>query len=526
MSFVVRLATDFVAVEAGATAPIGIEIANRGDEADRFELLVEGLDPEWIAVPVPMFNTDAHDIHNEKVLLKPPRASESIAGSYPFVVTVRSLNSGESRSAQAVLEIKPFHHMSVDVHPKRGSISPFNKVCSFEATVMNLGNSEHTMQLSATDIDDACAFEIEQDRFDVGPGQQKSVHIDATAARRPLFSNARLHAFTVTARSATVPTVTGTAQGQLEQRALASPGALFVLVCLAALIGAWIFMIPKSPSVADVVLSKEEITLGESVRLDWRALDADNVEVTANGDLIAKSLKLTDGYVFTPPEAKTYQFEVIARRGDKSSRSAIRILIVNPPTPVPEPKILTFEMKPLTVPLGEPVSVTYKFNEAVVRATLSPPGLQLDPKISAIEITPSIEGEQTYRLVAENAKGVVTEKTIKVQVVRASKAKVVVFRAEPAKLTDGASLVRITWQFSNAVRAELSYPGSTDQLDPNSGTKEIDIVQTTKFTVTGYDADGLTVTKTITVEVVPAVTPETTGGGVEPPPLPTSGGGQ
>ena len=93
MSFSVRIAADLVSVEAGATVPLGIEIANRSDDQDRFEMEVEGLDPDWTAVPVPTFSADPRDIQTEKVFFKPPRVSESLAGTFPFVIKVRSLVS-------------------------------------------------------------------------------------------------------------------------------------------------------------------------------------------------------------------------------------------------------------------------------------------------------------------------------------------------------------------------------------------------------------------------------------------------
>jgi hypothetical protein len=113
MSFSVRISSDLVSVEAGATVPLGIEVANRSDEADRFEMEVEGLDPDWTAVPVPTFAADPRDIQTEKVFFKPPRVSESSAGTFPFVIRIRSLVSGEVRTAQGILEIKPYHHLSI-----------------------------------------------------------------------------------------------------------------------------------------------------------------------------------------------------------------------------------------------------------------------------------------------------------------------------------------------------------------------------------------------------------------------------
>src|SRR4051794_4834833 len=114
MSFTIRLSQDLTAVEAGATVPLSIEVTNKGEEADRFEMQVEGIDSEWTAAPEPVFTVGPGETHSQKVFFKPPRSSESVAGNYPFVVKIRSLNSGDSRTVQGVLQIKPFHHLSME----------------------------------------------------------------------------------------------------------------------------------------------------------------------------------------------------------------------------------------------------------------------------------------------------------------------------------------------------------------------------------------------------------------------------
>src|SRR5688500_16264011 len=96
MSFSAKLESDLISVEAGATVPVSLEVNNKGEAPDRFEVEIEGLDPEWTAVPVPVFSANPGENHSEKIFFKPPRASESLAGNYPFVVKVRSLDTGES----------------------------------------------------------------------------------------------------------------------------------------------------------------------------------------------------------------------------------------------------------------------------------------------------------------------------------------------------------------------------------------------------------------------------------------------
>ena len=151
MSFSVQVTPDLIPVEPGATTPVSVVVINKAGQPDRYELEIEGVDPEWTAVPVPVFGADVDETHTERIFFKPSRTSESLAGNYPFVVRVRSLNSGEAKSIQAVLEVKTFNHVTMEISPKKGSYSAWRKRNSFSAVVMNLGNSEHTLQLTGTD---------------------------------------------------------------------------------------------------------------------------------------------------------------------------------------------------------------------------------------------------------------------------------------------------------------------------------------------------------------------------------------
>ncbi|MFQ3667564.1 MAG: hypothetical protein SNJ61_01555, partial [Fimbriimonadaceae bacterium] len=207
MSFTVRLGADVVPVEPGATVPVTVEIANRSDEVDQYEIGVQGVDEDWVAIPVPVVSVDAREIHVEKFFFKPPRTSESLAQDYPFVVSVRSLTTGETRTAQAVLSIKPFHHLSMEISPKKAVLGPIRSDAVYRVTILNLGNTEHTLNMVGTDPEDALTYEFDQVSVTVGPGQTKVVDVrPVPVAKRP-FSSPRLHGFSVTARSTQVPSV-------------------------------------------------------------------------------------------------------------------------------------------------------------------------------------------------------------------------------------------------------------------------------------------------------------------------------
>ncbi len=520
MSFTVGLSADLVQVEAGATVPLNIEIANRSDQADRFEVSVEGLDPEWAAVPVPIIPLDSHDSQTAKIFLKPPRVSESISGTYPFVVTIRSLESGETRSAQAILEIKPFHHVSVEISPKRGVISALAKQYDFTVTVMNLGNCEHTLQLHASDPDDECAFEFDNDKVTVGPGQQKDVVLSSSGTRRPLLASPRLNSFSVTARSVESPSVAGSAQAQLEQRALVSPGTLIFFIALVALALTWLYFMPKPPTLDQFSLNRTKIMVGESVTLSWSASSATTVDVNLNGEPVPGVASAMGSTTITPTLPGDYTVSGVAVRGDNHSDRKNLVLTVEAAPTVPEAKIVEFKISPKSVSLGDVINVHYKLNDFAVKATLSPPGVALDIKANDKEIQTQRAGKIDYTLIAYNSAGKDVRQTFTVFVTEGPT--IVAFKSDKQEVDLPGETVKLSYQMTNAVRAELD-DGSgqpAQPLDPpDSGTKEITITKTTTFTLIGYDAKGKSSKRTLTVKLKEQQPPATTDG------QPTTGGG-
>jgi uncharacterized membrane protein len=53
MSLVASISSESVVVEPGATAPLTLEVENRGEATESIEIGIEGIDGEWIAIPVP-----------------------------------------------------------------------------------------------------------------------------------------------------------------------------------------------------------------------------------------------------------------------------------------------------------------------------------------------------------------------------------------------------------------------------------------------------------------------------------------
>lgn len=518
MSFSLQLAQDLVPVEPGATVPVAVTVINRGTEQDQYELEVEGVDVDWKAVPVPVFHADPDEVHSERFFLKPPRVSESIAGNYPFVVRVRSLVTGEVRTAQGVLQVKPYHHLTMEISPKKGYVSPTRKQNGFDLTIVNLGNSEHTLQLTGSDPEDDCAYEFEQDHVAVGPGQQRQIEVVANPRSTPFFSSGRLIGFTVTGRSTDAPNVVASAQAQLEQRSLLSPTSLGVLIVLALILGLWLLNMPKKPAISTGV-DRLEVMQGQPVTVHWTATDASQVKIFTKDDIIYQGPTLSGNETYTPTTSGDLVVHAQASKdGNVTDASDLSVKVDAPPH-VDPPAIERLHPDKTRVRLGESFILEYAFNKAVVKATLGPTGEDLPLDLTSKEITPAQSGTITYEVVAQNQLGQTDKRTFKVQVYEESDAKILDFRPSTEMLPPGGGPVTLTWQVTNAVRIELKSSNGDMQVVEGQGSRDFNINAKTSYTLVAYDTKARTTSKTVTVRVAPTPKPP------EPPVNPTDGTG-
>jgi hypothetical protein len=515
MSFSVRIAADLVSVEAGATVPLGIEIANRSDEQDRFEMEVEGLDPDWTAVPVPTFAADPRDIQTEKIFFKPPRVSESLSGTFPFVIKVRSLLTGEQRTAQGILEIKPYHHLTMELSPKKGQFGAAKKTNQFQVTIMNLGNTEHTLQLYATDPEDALAYDFEQNQIAIGPGQTKTVQLIAKPTETRTFAGSKLHGFSVSARGVETPSVACSAQAQLEVKPLMSPGWIAVGVLFLLVFAGWFALIPKPPSLDTLSVDPLNPIRGSQVTVKWSSSNATSVRLQVYGQEI--EVRPNDQYVFTAGESTLVR--AIAYRDQKESAAKTVMVTAIDPAPVEDPVIERFNITPREARLDTPLLVQYKLGKSVTKAVLEPSGVQLDLTLEQLTIKADLTGKVVYRLVAQNSAGKTTSKSITVNVFEGSDATIIAFKLDPEKLPFDGGTVTLTWQVSGAERLDLKAGTEEMQLELPSGTRSFNISTPMEFTLTATDSKGRKVVqkKRVELEPPPTVDPPSTTGITVPP---------
>jgi hypothetical protein len=412
----------------------------------------------------------------------------------------------------------------------------------FDLTVMNLGNTEHTLQLMGNDPEDECAYAFEPEQVTVGPGQQKEVYVGVSVNAPKPFSGSRLFGFSVNARSVEAPSVMCTAQAQLERKPILSPMAAIFGVLLILLAIGWWELMPKPPSIYMLSVDPNPVMEGAQVTVKWQSDPLSRVRLSVgsaeeilpavgertfpavipkSSDQDASSEKSTaDGTAdeksaadnATDEKRQPYKITVTAvaiRDGKESEPKTVQIEI--DPTPAPKrPKILQFTIQPKLLIKGGTGIVTYEFNDGVKKAHLEPIGLELNPNgNSATFPTPDVTTPTvSFTLVAEGDGDVRPDKkTIKVQVIEQSLATIVKFDAYPHELPAPGE-VTLSWQLSNAVRAEIGN-GKDEPLevDPNKGSQQFSVPATTTYILTGTDTKGNTVTKKLTIKVATAPPP-------------------
>lgn len=503
----IKLSHDEIRIEPGGTAQVQAEIINHSEQNDTIGLEVEGLDYEWVAIPVPTFNLEAHAQRKENILLKVPRRSENTAGAYPFLIRAHSLETGSTAVAQATLVVEPFAALSVELYPKRGTCSFWKPVAEFEATVHNMGNVPLDVRLYANDPDDVGVYTFDRELLSLQPGTSETVILHAEPSHRAAVGRSQIATFTITARCVENAYVAAHTQGQLVTRALVSPVTLaFVGVLLLAL-AAWAMMRPKPVEILEFAVEPPTIQQGGTAVLRWHVTNATEIVVTPDIGVVKESVGSRQ---LSPTLTTTYRLVVQGRGGQVSER---RVLLTVQPAPEPPlPAIISFKAEPPQITKGESVILSWQIRNAT-KLLLSPLG-ELDPLLTAVRDTPA--QTTTYTLVATNSAGAKVEKQITVKVRDPNALEILEFKAQPSVITAGESTT-LRWRVQAASRVTID--NGVGEVNAQ-GEVPVSPAQDTTYTLSAMNDSGQIVTRSVKVTVTatppvstsPPISPSLPGG--------------
>jgi len=519
----IKLSHDEIKIEPGGTAQLQVELVNTSDQPDTIGLEVEGLDYEWVAIPVPTITLGPRSRGSEKILLKIPRRSESTAGAYPFVVRARSLETGDTAVAPVTLQVEPFAALSVELYPRRGVCTYWKPVTEFEVTVHNLGNTPLDVRLYASDSDDVGVYTFEREVLTLQAGASETVVLSAEPSHRAMIGRSQIASFTVTARCVdnayvavhtqgqlhTRPLVSPVTvdnayvavhtQGQLYTRPLVSPVTLSVLVLLLLVLGAWALTRPKPVEILEFAVDPPVIQQGGTAVLRWHVANASEISITPDIGVVKEN---AGSRQVLPAQTTTYH--LVARgRGGVAEKEVV--LTVQPAPEPPPPAIVSFKAEPAHVTKGEPVTLSWQVQNAA-KLLLSPIG-ELDPLLTSVRDTPAVT--TTYTLVAINTAGRKVEKKLTVKVRDPNALEVLEFKVEPSVITAGSNAT-LKWRVQAASRVIID--NGIGEV-PAQGETAVSPAQDTTYTLTATNDAGDVVTKSVKVTVT-ATPPVST-----PPPV-------
>ncbi len=529
---VVSLDQPDLTIEPGSATRLVVTMSNQQTAPDRLLLEVEGIDIEWYNIPVPAVNVAPGASVSERINFKMTRSSENRAGSYPFLVRVVAMETGEVGMAQAMLIVKPFDSLQVEMSPRRAVASFFHPLNDFEVTVANEGNAEEALELFASDPEDDCAYEFDVDHLVLKPGQTQTIPMAARPKASAWIGSPRLYSFSVSARSSEDTYLSAKTQGQIERRALVSPFMGLFLLLLG--LGGGGYMAFRPAPLAPVRMNNFAATTssvmeGKPVTLTWD-VSGDKPVIKLFHTIGEKGTEVADGELnkstgnaqYTPVGPQTmYTLKVTGPGNEgKWQTKSITVNVTAAPTP-PKPTLTDFYADTGKVHVGEQVIFSWVGKNAN-SYILDPGGYTFSGLSHSTPVVMNNVGDIKFQLSAISADKHVQSapKTVKITVVskEQSVATIVDFTAPKTVYIGEPFRLRWTAKRTATVRIEDDRGDIIgNNLEP-SGSIEAKINDHTIYTLTAADNLGKTIIKQITVvpqtkplpppEPLPSPTPE------------------
>ncbi len=510
---VVSLSEPDIILEPGSVGQLVVTMTNRQEASDRLMLEIEGVDVEWYRIPMSALNVAPGETSSARVNFKVPRDSSSRADTYPFLVKVQAMETGEVGLAQASLVVKPFNNLQMELDAKRVVATFLHPLNDLEVTISNLGNAEETLELFASDPEDDCVYEFDSDRITLRPGQTEIVPMAVRPKNASIVGGMRLYGFTASARSVEYSFIHANVHGQIEKRALISPLlGIFLLLLVFGGVGAWTLR-PRAP--IPIVINSfaspiKTVTAGQDASLSWDVSPAGSQIIIykrtgPDGEEVAiGEQKNLVGNITVKPEMPFTIYKIVVREHglpDRDQKLRIEVL----PPPVPEKPVITFfRAEPPVIHVGESVMLSWETSNA--KDLILDPG---DIRLSQFQQSHSVSPDQntTYQLRAIGAddKMKAATKNCKVRVVPKDvcTAEIVSFTGPKGEIYIGTP-VKIRWRtlYTATARIETDH-GVAGDVSPGSSYQDVTVNEQTLFTLTATDSAGNHITKTLTITPIP-----------------------
>jgi hypothetical protein len=470
-------------VEQSATFPV--TVANGGDIVATFNIAIEGLDPNWVAVSVPRVNLFEGDRVTVTLTLTPPREPASRAGAHPFAVVVTSPNyPGRGCRLNGLLTIQPYFEYAMgEPSPKQPSIVWLKRSAEVTLPVSNKGNSPATFRLDALDDEHACRFEFftpgneaaqtRQAELRLQPDETAQVRVRLTPfVRQWVAWRDRNISFTVTTTPLMGQLLPRTVLGQLRTAPVIGQIIILLLAVLLAAVIVAIFRPTISyfgKDAAHVDKTSALIEAGEKLTLYWSASPFAKLEIKPDvGEVQGAEGSLS----LAPADTTTYRLTAsnwLTPLNPEWFGPTAEVRVVVGPVP---PEIRLFKVDRNLAVVGESVNVSWDVDLAeevllLVNGTPEtiPPGQYTGSRLF------QLERDTTFTLQARNR--YTTERGVaRTEVVRVTPPTptplpdpvIERFDVQPSTITEGET-VTLQWTVKGVDKVSISLVG--DGLPPS-----------------------------------------------------------
>ena len=224
-----HLSTPAVSVTPGQSAAASLLVFNRGTQRDTFLIQVQGIPPDWYALPARSVTVEAGGQTEIQVIFQPPRSSQGRAGRHSVALRLASQSAPDQVvEARLALTVSAFTLFNSELRPARLRSGEVGQVL-----VHNRGNLPETFTLLWEDRLHELVFDPPQISVNVPPGKSAAVEFRPALLRPRWFGGESTHPFRVHVSAQTGQMQTHS--GDYQARALVpawAPAALVVL-CIA-----------------------------------------------------------------------------------------------------------------------------------------------------------------------------------------------------------------------------------------------------------------------------------------------------
>jgi serine/threonine protein kinase len=209
----IHLLTQKMTMAPGGTAVFPLIILNQGNLVDHLTTTVIGLPTSWLSDEIPATHLMPGEQQEVTVTIRPPHSPQSKAGIHPFQIRVTSqATPGDFAEIQGELNLTPFYDFQLECRPQKLTSSNEGE---FTINVMNQGNADMTVQMTAVDPEEACVFTFHPTQLTVPSSDTATAKMTISSKTQPAANKS--YPFTVSARSIEPGNLQRQCQGIWEQ---------------------------------------------------------------------------------------------------------------------------------------------------------------------------------------------------------------------------------------------------------------------------------------------------------------------